>query len=117
VVLRWGQHYIPQGFRVQWAGADHVFRGASQPDLKQLPPAPTGMQVGLPVTALFSGAGEAVRYIRLVLPRGTVKQPAMVSELEIIAHWGPDQDAVTDPAPWTRLDPGEQIVYLPLIRQ
>ena len=89
LILNWEGSYIPNGYRVQWAGADRHFHDAAVPSLKEIKL--EGNQTSLLIPAVFGKSGVKVRYVKLILPE--LKHSAVLAEMRFIYDWGPWGDA------------------------
>ena len=92
LILNWEGSYIPNGYRVQWAGADHRFHDAAVPSPKGIKL--EGNQTSLFIPDVFGKSGVKVRYVRLILPE--LKHSAVSAEMRFIYDWGPWDDAKSD---------------------
>ncbi|MBI3952272.1 MAG: hypothetical protein HY314_17620 [Acidobacteria bacterium] len=95
LVLSW-RGYLPQGYGVQWAGANGRFREADVPmiDIEKLP---MQSNLVLPVPVGFSQSGATVQYVKFFFPPGTFEKGARLEELRFIYDQGPGKDAVYNP--------------------
>jgi hypothetical protein len=96
IVLNWSEGFKPQGYNVQWSGADGHFQNGAVPhfDIEKLS---QESKLTLPVLIEFSKSGTAVRYVKLSFPPGTFKGESRLDELRFIYDWGPGKDADNNP--------------------
>jgi hypothetical protein len=97
IVLGWHAGFIPEGYQVQWAGADQVYHDTTVPSFEGVE-MPEDEDFVVPVPIMFGESGARVRYVKLVFPQGTFRQGASLEELRFIYDWGPDQDVPLSPA-------------------
>jgi hypothetical protein len=98
VVLHWRRGIIPRGMRVQWAGADARYRDAALASALPSQSGASNFQGSIPISAVFGGqGGESVRFLRLILPKGSVTQEAVLTELRFRYNWGAETDAQYNP--------------------
>jgi hypothetical protein len=89
VELRWGGA-LPQGYGLQWAGANQVYQDATVPALteRNVPIGADGLAAsGIPIP--LGQAPQAVRYLRLRFPPGTFRGRTVLHELRLLHDWGP----------------------------
>jgi hypothetical protein len=103
IILNW-RGFIPQGYRVQWAGADARFHDATVPKLDVGKVLPTQSKLVVPVPIIFSKSGTAVRYVKLSFPPGTFLREARLDELRFVYDWGPGKDAEYNPCEDRKMD-------------
>jgi|LGVE01.1.fsa_nt_gb hypothetical protein len=103
IVLNWGEGSKPQGYSVQWSGADGRFQDGAVPkfDIGNLP---KKSKLVLPVSVKLSESGAAVRYVKLSFPPRTFTGKARLEELRFIYDWGPGKDAEYNPCEETKKD-------------
>ena len=95
--LHWRAGFLPQGYRVQWAGADKRYEDVEVPVLET--PKFEGretMSLPVPVRLAKPGAGPKLRYLKFSFPKGTFKQEAELAELDFIFDVT-DTDAAENP--------------------
>lgn len=83
--LHWRAGFLPQGYRIQWAGADRKYKNVEMPFLKE-PKLEGGEAMNLPVPVRLAkpGAGPRLRYLKFSFPKGTFPQEAELAELDFI---------------------------------
>jgi hypothetical protein len=96
IIVNW-RGFIPQGYRVQWAGADARFHEVSMPTLDVENVSSAQREFAVPVPIVFSKSGTAVRYVKLFFPPGTFLKDTRLDELRFIYNWGPGKDEEYNP--------------------
>jgi hypothetical protein len=95
--LHWRAGFLPQGYRVQWAGADKKYEGIAVPVLAELKfEGRETMSLPIPVRLAKPGAGPKLRYLKFSFPKGTFKQEAELAELDFVFDVK-DTDATENP--------------------
>jgi hypothetical protein len=96
LILAWDGGFLPRGYHVLWAGADHVYHPAEMPSMTAFV-GPNDPRLVVPVPVLFGRPGERVRYVKLVFSEGTFEQVGILKGLRFCYEWGPDEDAPYNP--------------------
>ena len=97
LILHWRAGFLPQGYRVQWAGADRRYEGVDVPVLEELKfQGRATMSLPVPVRLAKPGAGPKLRYLKFSFPKGTFKQEAELAELDFVFDVK-DTDAAENP--------------------
>lgn len=106
IALTWGGQFVPKGYSVQHSTDGKAYRNAMLPDLSNVR-FPQQMPL-IPIPARFSESpeGVAVRYVRIIFPRGTFQNDAVVRALRFEYERSPWEDAEDNP-PCERDIPGD----------
>jgi hypothetical protein len=99
VELRWRSGFLPQNYKVQFAGANQSYKDAMIPDLSNVIPLQESSCMSIPAVFARSETGVEVRYIKLIFPKASFQKEATVEELRFVYDQGPWEDAEDNPIP------------------
>jgi len=89
VELKW-MNSIPSKYQAQWAGEDKMYQDATVPDASK---ALSGESRTAAVWIPFSETGEKVRYLKLIFPKGAIRNRSILYEMRFIYKWPPSYDS------------------------
>ncbi len=97
IELTWNKQFVPRNYMVRFAEQEQKYLDARMPDLSEIQFPQWMPSFTIPAHFSKNPPGAPVRYVKLLFPKGTFKQDAILERLRFKYDQGPWKDAEDSP--------------------